>query len=226
MYIFELCITSCLLSKWMKNPYGSFCAVSGESVSHLARRSASGPLRTPSRVASKELVRSLSSRVSPECARVCSLSVARRSWDARSVCWRWCDSLASEPCNFTDAWDESKFKFNFPRVFYLRAPRVNNWAPYAAKKIFPTRMKITTRGRPLEFEYFNLISLISFSLPWIALSLSFRIRAVYIYSKFHKKIKKYFLHKITVASFTSILKFWHERLEIIANEKELFTLHL
>lgn len=81
------CITSCLLSKWMnKNPYGSLCAVSAESVSHLARHSANGHVRRPSRVASRELVRLPLNRVFPADAGACSLLVTIRSLDGRSGC--------------------------------------------------------------------------------------------------------------------------------------------
>lgn len=81
------CITSCLLSKWMnKNPYGSLCAVSAESVSHLARHSANGHVGRPSRAASRELVRLPSNRVFPADAGACSLSATIRSLDGRSGC--------------------------------------------------------------------------------------------------------------------------------------------
>lgn len=68
-----------------KNPYGSLCAVSAESVSHLARRSASGRVRRPARVASRVPVRSPLNRVSPARAGACSPSVTTRSSDGRSV---------------------------------------------------------------------------------------------------------------------------------------------
>jgi len=70
----------------MKNPYGLPCAVSGESVSHLARRSASGLSMTPSRAASTGRARSPLNRVSPGRAGVCSPSTARRSSAVRSAC--------------------------------------------------------------------------------------------------------------------------------------------
>lgn len=101
-----------------KNPYGSLCVVSGESVSHLARRSASGPSRTPSRAASRGRARSPSSRVSPVRARACSPSTARRSSAWRWACWRSCDSLASALCNFAQsrhAWKQVP-GFNLQRV--------------------------------------------------------------------------------------------------------------
>lgn len=211
MYILELCITSCLLSKWMKNPYGSFCAVSGESVSHLARRSASGPLRTPSRVASKGLVRSLSSRVSPERARVCFLSVARRSWDARSVCWRWCDSLASEPCNFIVAWDAGKCSHLISRECFP-------YAPPSINELLARRKNLPDAARNCNGGCISLIYLLPL---WGRFSSSRSSRIDAVTFEIARK-SNLFYAKLRV--FRECLKTRRESLEIVADGEELFML--